>query len=233
MPSEGELEQKLDINWNSRLESYFADTGEKAHCFSWLHKRSEELYSRKTVFIDLPVIILGVLNGATSIGSQSLFGDSKFASVGIGIVALLTSILNTIGSYFSWSRRAEAHKIASLQYAKLYRFLSIEMSLPRNERMSPADLLKYTREQYDRFSETSPLIPPTVVSLFVERFSDAKYAEISRPEETNGLTHISIYRDHTAPPTPSQTPETQQRVSALQVVTVTPPTTPQSGFEGE
>jgi hypothetical protein len=222
MPEEAQLDNKTSINWNSRLEKYFCDTGEKAHCFSWLHKRSEEIYSRKTIFIDLPVIILGVLNGSASIGSQSLFGDSKYASVGIGVVALLTSILSTIGSYFSWSRRAEAHKISSLQYAKLYRFLSIEMSLPRNERMSPADLLKYVREQYDRFSETSPLIPPFVYNMFGQRFSNEEYREIAKPEEANGLTAISIYKDHSRPPTPSESPRIEQRVHTLQVVPPTP-----------
>jgi hypothetical protein len=221
-----EIEQKSEIHWNSRLEKYFADTGEKAHCFSWLHKRAEEMYSRKTVFIDLPVIILGVLNGATSIGSQSLFGNSQFASVAIGAVALITSILSTIGSYFSWSRRAEAHKGSSLQYAKLYRFLSIEMSLPRHERMRPADLLKYVREQYDRFSETSPLIPPVIIELFRNRFDKTEYSEIARPEEANGLSSISIYRDYTAPNSPSQTPALESRIHSFQVEIEAPPNTP-------
>lgn len=228
MPEEAQLDNKTFINWNSRLEKYFCDTGEKAHCFSWLHKRSEEIYSRKTIFIDLPVIILGVLNGSASIGSQSLFGDSKYASVGIGIVALLTSILSTIGSYFSWSRRAEAHKISSLQYAKLYRFLSIEMSLPRNERMNPADLLKYCREQYDRFSETSPLIPPVVYGLFGQRFSSMEYQDIAKPEEANGLTAISIYKDHSKPPTPSESPRIEPRVHSLQIEPATPPPSEES-----
>ena len=181
------------INWNVRLEEYFACTGEKANCLSWCHKRAEERYSASSIWIDLPVIILGVLNGATSIGSKSLFGDSQYASIGIGAVALITSILNTIGSYFSWSRRAEAHKISSLQYAKLYRFLSIEMSLPRHERMSPADLLKYVKEQYDRLSEISPLIPPQIVTLFKTHFKDA--TDISKPDEVNGLEPISIFKE--------------------------------------
>jgi hypothetical protein len=228
MPEEGQIELNNTINWNSRLEKYFCDTGEKAHCFSWLHKRSEEIYSRKTIFIDLPVIILGVLNGATSIGSKSLFGDSQFASIGIGIVALLTSILSTIGSYFSFSRRAEGHKISSLQYAKLYRFLSIEMSLPRHERMSPSDLLKYVREQYDRFSETSPLIPSVVYNMFGQRFSDDEYKDIAKPEEANGLTAISIYKDHSRPPTPSESPRIEPRVHALQIEPVTPPPSEES-----
>jgi hypothetical protein len=184
-----------EINWNEKLEEYFAATGEKANCFTWLHKKAEELYSASSIWIDLPVIILGVLNGATSIGSKSLFGDSDYASIGIGAVALLTSILNTIGSYFSWSRRAEAHKISSIQYAKLYRFISIQMSLPRNERLSPADLLKYVKEQYDRLSEISPLIPPKIIEEFKIRFKDVK--DITMPEETNGLHAIYIYSEPT------------------------------------
>ena len=186
-------ESQRIIHWNSRLEEYFAQTGEKAHCLSWLHKKCEEYYTNRAVVIDLPVIVLGTLNGAASIGSSSLFGDDKFASVGVGIVALITAILSTIGSYFSWSRRSEGHKIASLNYSKLYRFLSIEMSLPRRERMTPNDLLKYVRVEYDRLSEVSPLLNPSIVNLFNKRFGELK--DITLPEEANGLHPITIYRD--------------------------------------
>jgi hypothetical protein len=196
---------KTNINWNKRLEEYFAHTGEKAHCYSWLHKKAEEQYSTRSIFIDLPVIILSTLNGAVSVGSDTLFGKSQFSSVGVGIVALLTAILSTVGSYFSWSRRAEGHRISALNYAKLYRFLNIEMSLPRDERMSPNDLLKYVKTEYDRLSEISPLVPPNVIDLFRTKFSDAKYDDISRPEDANGLHAIVVYTKEIASPlsTPS------------------------------
>ena len=182
------------ITWNKRLEEYFAETGEKAHCLSWIHRKAEEMYSARNVWIDLPAIILGTLNGAVSVGSESLFGGSPYAPVGVGVVALLTAILTTIGSYFSWSRRAEGHRISALNYAKLYRFLTIEMSLPRNERMTPNDLLKYVKTEYDRLSEISPLVPPNIIEDFKMKFSDAKYDAISRPEDTNGLHPIHIFR---------------------------------------
>jgi hypothetical protein len=182
------------ITWNKRLEEYFAETGEKAHCLSWIHRKAEEMYSARNVWIDLPAIILGTLNGAVSVGSESLFGGSPYAPVGVGVVALLTAILTTIGSYFSWSRRAEGHRISALNYAKLYRFLTIEMSLPRNERMTPNDLLKYVKTEYDRLSEISPLVPPNIIEDFKMKFSDAKYDAISRPEDTNGLHPIHIFQ---------------------------------------
>lgn len=189
-----ELSNKPLINWNSNLEQYFATTGEKAHCYSWLHKRAEEIYSKLTTWIDIPVIILSSINAAVSVGSQSLFGNADKSSVCVGAVALITAIMGVVNSYFSWARRAEGHRISSLNYAKLYRFLSIEMSLPRHERMNPADLLKYVRNEYDRLSEVSPLIPPKVIEMFKQRFSNEKYENIAKPEESNGLHEIVIYK---------------------------------------
>jgi len=205
------------ISWTKELEDYFAHTGEKASCLSYLHKKSEQRYSGVTMWIDLPVIILSVLNGAVSVGSKSLFGDAEYASVAVGGVALLTGILNALGSYFSWSRRSEAHKISAINYAKLFRFLSIEMSLPRDERMTPADLLKYVKTEYDRLQEISPLLPTNIINDFRKRFNDLK--DVSFPEEANGLHPIFVFQDEeprlrpspsdfqiASPPSPSSAP---------------------------
>jgi len=59
--------------------------------------------------------------------------------------------------------------------------------------MTPNDLLKYVKTEYDRLSEISPLVPPNIIEDFKIRFSDAKYDEISRPEDTNGLHAIHIF----------------------------------------
>ena len=184
-----------NIVWNTRLEEYFAQTGEKAHALAWLHKKSQERYSGLKNYTDLPVIVLGVLNGATSIGSNSLFGSSPFAPIGVGIIALITAILSTVGSYFKWAARSEAHRISALQYSKLYRFLNVQCSLPRDERMKPSELLKYTKDEYDRMSEIAPLVPPEIVAAFKSTFSKPEYKKISWPEETNGLEAITVYKE--------------------------------------
>ncbi len=59
--------------------------------------------------------------------------------------------------------------------------------------MTPNDLLKYVKTEYDRLSEISPLVPPNIIEDFKMRFSDAKYDAISRPEDTNGLHAIHIF----------------------------------------
>lgn len=180
-----------NINWNENLEKYFADTGEKAHCFAWLHKKAEELYSSRRNWIDLPVIVGSGVIGFLNAGSSTMFSDSAISSVALGVGSLVVGILQTINTYFNWSRRAEGHRISAIQYSRLYRFLCIELALPRDERMPPKDLLKYVKDQYDRLQEISPLIPAPVMKEFQIKFKDEK--DISKPEESNGLEKITVY----------------------------------------
>lgn len=181
------------ITWNPSLETFFVQTAERSHCLSWIHKKSEEKYSRYRTFIDLPVIIVSGLTGFLSVGSDSIFGETTHTpNVVLGIASLCVSILNTIGSYFAWSKRAEGHRITSIQYSKLYRLLKIEMSLVREERMPPTELLKYTKEQYDRLQEIAPLVPPSVIADFKAKFNNEKYKDVAFPEETNGLERVKV-----------------------------------------
>ena len=182
------------VSWNSRLEEYFASTGEKAHCLSILHKQAEAVYNQRKNFIDIPVIVGSGMIAFLNAGSSAMFGnETQMSSIALGIGSLFVGVLNTIGSYFQWSKRAEGHRIAAIQYSKLYRFLNVEMSLPRQERMTPKELLKWTKDQYDRLQEISPIIPRELIDQFKKEFNKPEYANISKPEETNGLEHIVIY----------------------------------------
>jgi hypothetical protein len=181
------------IHWTEMLEEYFASTGEKAHCLSWCHKRAEQLYSVRRTWIDLPVIVISGVTGFLSAGSTTMFPDPRISSVALGVASLFVSVLNTAGSYYGWAKRAEGHRISAIHYARLYRFISVELSLPRDERMEPNDFLKYVKDQYDLLQEISPLLPPEVISEFNKLF--ANETEISKPEEANGLEKITVYRN--------------------------------------
>lgn len=183
-----------DISWTPLLEKYFASVGEKAHCLSWLHNKAAGLYSYRRTCIDLPVIVGSGAIAFLNAGSSNLFSDAQLASVALGVGSLVVSVLNTITTYFGWSKRAEGHRIGALHYAKLYRFLCVEMGLPRDERMRPGDLLKTVRDQYDRLAETTPDVPPPVIREFKKRFSTPKYEDIAKPEEANGLEEITVYQ---------------------------------------
>ena len=184
-----------EVTWNESLEQYFAEQGEQAHGLSLLHKQAESLFSYRRTFIDLPVITISTITGFLSVGSSSMFtGQEQISSISLGILSLIVSVLQTVGTYFGWSKRAEGHRISSIQYARLHRHLKIEMGLPREQRQTPGDLLRYVRDSVDRLQETSPLLPIEVVTDYKKRF--ASITTISHPPETNGLERVTIYHEN-------------------------------------
>jgi hypothetical protein len=191
MGENNSVEISPSIRWTNKLEEYFASTGEKANGLAWVHKRAESLYSNRRTYIDLPVIIGSGVIAFLNAGSQTLFTDQRIASTALGVGSLFVGILNTVSTYFGWAKRAEGHRISAIHYAKLFRFITVELSLPREERMSPHDLLKYVKDQYDRLAEISPMVPDLIISQFQSKFKNQK--DISKPEETNGIHKIEIY----------------------------------------
>ena len=149
--------------------------------------------------IAIPVIILSTLAGTASVGSSALFaGETQISSIAIGLVSIGVGILNTISSYFAFARKAESHRIAYLQYSKLFSIIRVEMSLPRNERQPPEILLKQIRDGMERLQETTPSPPPSILREFNSHFKDEDKS-ISRPVEVNGLQKVYIYRSTSRP----------------------------------
>jgi hypothetical protein len=186
------INEEALLTWNPSLEQYLVDTAEKCMGYAWIHKQAETMYSRRTIFLDIPTIVIGAVNGFISVGSKQIFKDNEFAPVYIGMISLFVSLLNTISSYFSWGRRAEAHKLASNSYSRLCRMISVEMNTkPRSERMPPHKLLEYVQGNYNSLCENSPLVPPPIVDQFNHKFGTLK--DFSLPEETNGLHAVTVY----------------------------------------
>lgn len=183
-----------NIAWSKHLEHYFKEMGEKSFCYAYLHKKAEATYSYYSNFIDLPVIVLSTALGTLSIGGETLFGeDDKTASIFVGSGSIFVGILSTIGTYFGFSKRAETHRITHIQYSKLYRFLQVELSLPVNERMRAGDLLKISRDNYERLQEIAPILPNKIIQEFKKTYDNEKYADVSKPSECNGIERVRIY----------------------------------------
>jgi hypothetical protein len=181
-----------NISWSDELENILKSLAEKSLCYSWLHDQSEKKFNKLYQRLSLPVIILSTVSGSASIGISN-FGNSELASVIIGIVSIGTGILQTINSFFGYSKRAESHKIASITYKKLHRFISIELSLQREQRLNPKHFLKMVRETTDRLLEIQPGLDEDIIIKFKEKFKNIGDG-VSIPEETNGIDALNVNR---------------------------------------
>lgn len=206
-----------NIHWSNPLEDLIAQEGEKCRGLAWIHQHAEQTLSKKNNTIQIPVIVLSTLCGTASVGSSSLFGgEAGISNIAIGFVSIAVGVLNTLGNYFAYARKAEAHRIAYLHYSKLFSWVNVELSLPRVERMQPAEMLKQIRDEMERLAETTPSPPDYILSQFNQKFK--AYTDVARPAETNGLQKIVVFRDnplrsttHTPLPPPTEVPALQLR----------------------
>jgi hypothetical protein len=183
--------------WSSQLEDLLALEGERCLGLAKLHKRCEDLASTRNNIIQIPVIILSTLCGTASVGTSSLFGESQVAPTIIGLVSIGVGILNTIGSYFAFAKKSEAHRIAHLQYSKLFSQLNIELSLPRAERSSVDVILGNMRDTMERLAEVTPSVPEEIIAEFNKKYDS--YKDIGIPIEANGLSKIIVFREDVKP----------------------------------
>jgi hypothetical protein len=181
-----------DLTYNSHLEHLISSEAEKALVLFWLHDQAEKRFSKFSTCITIPVIVLSTLAGTASIGSQTLFGGGPAASIGIGVISISVGIMNTVSSYFGWAKRAEGHRISAVNYSKLHRWISIELALPRDQRVPAKHFLKDIRSQIDRFNETSPSIPPEVIDLFSVKMKNIK-DDVAIPEVCNNIKAVDVY----------------------------------------
>lgn len=180
------------VTWNSQLERILSDEGERCLCFSWLHDRSEKKFTSLHTYITIPSIVLATLSGSASIGTTALINNSTIANLVIGTTTLSVGLLGTISSFFAWAKRAESHRIATITYKKVYKFILVELALPRSERMNAKDMLKVVRDETQRLEETCPQIPDDIIRVFKQKFEKTT-PEVTKPEITNGLHAIYVY----------------------------------------
>jgi hypothetical protein len=191
------------ITYNDRLERLIADEGERLQGLAWLHEKSNNYYCKLNTLLALPIIVLSTLSGTISASSTTLFFDQKSASVCIGGVSIFVGILSTVQSYFGFARRAENHRLSGISCIKLNHFITIEMALPRKERVQAQDLLKIVRENIARLLETAPPIPSHIVAKFQERFVK-QYPNVAVPDVANGLRAIVLAPVLTSPFSPDR-----------------------------
>jgi len=181
-----------DITYNAALERLIAEEAERCNGNSWLHSKAEAYFATRNSCIALPTIVLSTVVGFLSGSSSSIFkNDPTIASIGIGCISLFTGVISTVGNFYGFAKLNEGHRIAAIQYAKLSRFLSIELTLPKSERISAKDILKITKDNIERLLEISPSIPESIIRRYKSEFKE-RYPDIAHPDSTSGLRKVYI-----------------------------------------
>ena len=199
-PGAEEPREKRFLNgWSKEQEILMAEWSDLAMCYRWLHDKSEKHFHSKTIWINLPVIVLTTLGGTANFGIQSLFDDDsskKYASFAIGGVSLVAGLLTTIGNYLRYPQLEESHRVASIAWGKFQRLIAVELALKPDDRIDSLDFLKICRADLDRLIEQSPPIPQESIDLFTNLFGSI--TDLKRPDICGDLKHTQVFESSEA-----------------------------------
>ena len=125
------------IVYGRDVEHLLKTNAEECESLSILHRFSYEKYNQRSNYINIPVIILSSAIGfATGID----IGYEKMNII-LGIGSIFVGIIKSIDSYFQLQKRAESHRLCSLQYGQINKKIAIELALPRAQRINAKDML--------------------------------------------------------------------------------------------
>ena len=126
-----------NIEYNRDVENILKTNAEECESLSILHRFSFEKYNERSNYINIPVIIL---SSAIGFATGIEIGYDKMNII-LGVGSIFVGIIKSIDTYFQLGKRAESHRLCSLQFGQLNKKIAIELALPRTQRINAKDML--------------------------------------------------------------------------------------------
>lgn len=192
-----ELEKTTEVEWTPEHETILIEWADKAMCYRWLHSKSNALYSSLNAWYTIPVIVISTLTGTANFAQERvpLEYQSYYVMV-VGGFNILAGIITTIQQFLKITQLNEAHRVSSIAWDKFYRNIKIELAKHPSERIDVRQMVKMSKEEFDRLMETSPNIPEKIVKQFKNNFnSHNAFDKIVKPEICDILIPTNEYRN--------------------------------------
>jgi hypothetical protein len=173
-----------------------AQWADVASCYRWLHDRAEKKYTRLSMLISIPVIVLSTLTGAANFAVGSFIPPDdtsmkNYVSAGLGGVSIAAGILTTLGNFFQYAQKSESNRVAGIAWGKFQRLVAVELAINPNDRLDAMDFLKICRQDLDRLIEQSPPISDDVIKMFEDEFKEVP--NLKMPDICHGIAHTQVF----------------------------------------
>ena len=150
---------QVHIDWTSDHEQILVEWADKAMCYRWLHSKAHQSFAKANAWFTIPVIIMSTTTGTANFAQERLPQEYRgYFSMGVGAVNIFAGILTTIAQFLKISELNEAHRVASIAWDKFYRNTKVELAKSPAERIPVMQMLKHSKEEFDRLMETSPTV---------------------------------------------------------------------------
>ena len=122
--------------FNKKKYIFYNKILERLQRLSHLHSRASQYYEKMNFYIFGPSITITALSGIASFLSTSQYisqGAQNGFGIGVGIVASISSVLQSLGGACQYSAKKEAHRTVAEQYNNLIISIKFEIEMPNEE----------------------------------------------------------------------------------------------------
>ena len=169
------VEKKEDIKiWFPEQEHILKKWAEVSKSYRWFHDKAHSKYKWQNFWFSIPVIVLSNLTGIANFAQNSIPDDNenkRYVPLGIGFINILAGIITTVYQFLKVAELVEAHRSSSLLYSKFSRDISVQLTLPHQQRKyNGKDYLNMKKDEFDRLLEQAPVIPNKIVQQYTNEF---------------------------------------------------------------
>jgi hypothetical protein len=185
------------IEWTTEHEQILVEWADKAMCYRWLHTKSHAMFSSLNAWYTIPVIVISTLTGTANFAQERVpINYQNYFAMIVGAFNILAGIITTIQQFLKITQLNEAHRVSSIAWDKFYRNIKIELAKHPLERLEVKQMVKMSKEEFDRLMETSPIIPENIVRHFKANFNSIEaFKSIIKPEICDILIPTNEYRN--------------------------------------
>lgn len=184
------------VSWSREHEHIFIEWCDKAMSYRWLHRECHRHYSRYNAMFTIPVIVLSTLTGTANFATEYFSDEARpYVPLVIGSVNIIAGIIGTVHQFLKVSEINEAHRVSYISWDKFYRNIKLELCKRPKERIRVHDMLRYSKEEYDRLIETAPPVSDHVIDDFKRTFRQSTF---NFPEICDNLRDTAdiVYQRH-------------------------------------
>jgi hypothetical protein len=192
-----DLKPIVEVEWTQEHEQILVEWADKAMCYRWLHTKSHTMFSSLNAWYTIPVIVISTLTGTANFAQERVpINYQNYFAMIVGAFNILAGIITTIQQFLKITQLNEAHRVSSIAWDKFYRNIKIELAKHPLERIDVKQMVKMSKEEFDRLMETSPSIPESIVKYFKTNFNSIEgFKTIIKPEICDILIPTNEYRN--------------------------------------
>jgi hypothetical protein len=179
-------------SWNNHSEDLLCAWGEKAAGLRWIHNASASRWKGLADRLTLSSIVVTTIASTASLAAADM-DDSRLVMYGVGVLGMCAAMVQSMKKFYNAEEKNADHAAAAKGFGSFYRFMTMQMNLSREDRMSSDELSNYALKEFERLQQDAPGVHPGAVTEYKAAFKGARNV----PDVAETKFEINVHRDDT------------------------------------